>query len=89
MLLKAQTHFNTICNVWVISPHCLAHPHLIRPNASHAYAPAPPSRSDSDTAPHLLPHHSLRFHTPTLTIYMLTWFPPDMPPTPLAILTLV
>ncbi|MBW0537691.1 hypothetical protein O181_077406 [Austropuccinia psidii MF-1] len=24
--LKAQTHFNTICNVWVISPHWLPHP---------------------------------------------------------------
>ncbi|MBW0529304.1 hypothetical protein O181_069019 [Austropuccinia psidii MF-1] len=51
MSLKAQTHFNTICNVWVISPHWLAHPHLIRPNSSHAYVPAPPSRCDSDTAP--------------------------------------
>ncbi|MBW0575663.1 hypothetical protein O181_115378 [Austropuccinia psidii MF-1] len=44
MSLKAQTHFNTIRNVWVISPHCLPNPHLIRPNALHAYAPAPPSR---------------------------------------------
>ncbi|MBW0559041.1 hypothetical protein O181_098756 [Austropuccinia psidii MF-1] len=24
--LKAQTHFNTICNVWVISPHWLLPP---------------------------------------------------------------
>ncbi|MBW0566688.1 hypothetical protein O181_106403 [Austropuccinia psidii MF-1] len=81
MSLKAQTHFNTIRNVWVISPHWLAHPHLIRPDASHAYAPALP--------PHLRPHHSLRFHTPALTIFMLMWCPPYMPPTPLAILTLV
>ncbi|MBW0488710.1 hypothetical protein O181_028425 [Austropuccinia psidii MF-1] len=44
MSLKAQTHFNTIHNVRVISPHWLPHPHLIRPNASHAYKPAPPSR---------------------------------------------
>ncbi|MBW0559432.1 hypothetical protein O181_099147 [Austropuccinia psidii MF-1] len=43
MSLKAQTHFNTIRNVWVISPHWLPHPHLIHPNALHAYAPAPPS----------------------------------------------
>ncbi|MBW0584320.1 hypothetical protein O181_124035 [Austropuccinia psidii MF-1] len=42
MSLKAQTNFNTICNAWVISPHWLQHPHLILPNASHAYAPAPP-----------------------------------------------
>ncbi|MBW0574054.1 hypothetical protein O181_113769 [Austropuccinia psidii MF-1] len=89
MLLKAQTHFNTIGNAWVISPHWLGHPHLIHPNALHAYAPALPSRSDSDTAPHLRPHHSLCFHTPTLSIFMLTWCPPDMPWTPLAILTLV
>ncbi|MBW0521685.1 hypothetical protein O181_061400 [Austropuccinia psidii MF-1] len=46
MSLKAQTHFNTICNVWVISPHWLTHPHLICPKASHAYTPAP------DTAYH-------------------------------------
>ncbi|MBW0498854.1 hypothetical protein O181_038569 [Austropuccinia psidii MF-1] len=26
MSLKAQTHFNTICNVWVISPHWLPPP---------------------------------------------------------------
>ncbi|MBW0540341.1 hypothetical protein O181_080056 [Austropuccinia psidii MF-1] len=44
MSLKAQTHFNTIHNVWVISPHWLPHPHLIRPDASHAYEPTPPSR---------------------------------------------
>ncbi|MBW0585484.1 hypothetical protein O181_125199 [Austropuccinia psidii MF-1] len=43
MSLKAQTHSNTIRNVWVISPHWLPHPRLILPNASHAYAPAPPS----------------------------------------------
>ncbi|MBW0567516.1 hypothetical protein O181_107231 [Austropuccinia psidii MF-1] len=41
---QSQTHFNTICNVWVISPHWLPHPHLICPDASHAYAPTPPSR---------------------------------------------
>ncbi|MBW0542388.1 hypothetical protein O181_082103, partial [Austropuccinia psidii MF-1] len=35
--------------------------------------------------PHLCPHHSLRFHTPALTIFMLTWCPPDMPLTRLAI----
>ncbi|MBW0560385.1 hypothetical protein O181_100100 [Austropuccinia psidii MF-1] len=44
MSLKAQTPFNTICNVWVISPHWLAHPCPIFPNALHAYVPAPPSR---------------------------------------------
>ncbi|MBW0592062.1 hypothetical protein O181_131777, partial [Austropuccinia psidii MF-1] len=44
MSIKAQTHFNTIRNVWVISPHWLAPPHLIRPDALQAYAPAPPSR---------------------------------------------
>ncbi|MBW0587678.1 hypothetical protein O181_127393 [Austropuccinia psidii MF-1] len=64
MSLKAQTHFNTIRNVWVISPHWLVHPHLILPNASHAYAAALPSRSDSNTTPHLHPHHSLHFHPP-------------------------
>ncbi|MBW0557537.1 hypothetical protein O181_097252 [Austropuccinia psidii MF-1] len=37
--------------------------------------------------PHLRPHHSLRFHTPALTIFMLTWCTPDMLPTSL-ILTL-
>ncbi|MBW0514960.1 hypothetical protein O181_054675 [Austropuccinia psidii MF-1] len=36
---------------------------------------------------HLRPHHSLRFHTPALTIFMLTWCTPNMLPTPL-ILTL-
>ncbi|MBW0475095.1 hypothetical protein O181_014810 [Austropuccinia psidii MF-1] len=39
--------------------------------------------------PHLHPHHSLHFHTAALTIFMLTWCPPDMPLTPLAILMLV
>ncbi|MBW0575458.1 hypothetical protein O181_115173 [Austropuccinia psidii MF-1] len=44
MSLKAQTHFNTICNVWKISPLWLPHSHLIHLDALHAYAPAPPSR---------------------------------------------
>ncbi|MBW0462019.1 hypothetical protein O181_001734 [Austropuccinia psidii MF-1] len=39
--------------------------------------------------PHLRPHHSLRFHTPALTILMLVYCPPDMPPTLLMILMLV
>ncbi|MBW0570836.1 hypothetical protein O181_110551, partial [Austropuccinia psidii MF-1] len=38
--------------------------------------------------PHLHPHHSLRFHTPSLTILTLAECPPDMLPTPL-ILALV
>ncbi|MBW0581640.1 hypothetical protein O181_121355 [Austropuccinia psidii MF-1] len=42
--LKAQTHFNTNHNVWVISTHWLPHPHLILPDALHAYEPTPPSR---------------------------------------------
>ncbi|MBW0524051.1 hypothetical protein O181_063766 [Austropuccinia psidii MF-1] len=75
MSLKAQTHFNTIHIVQVISPHWLPHPRLILPNASHAYAPALP--------PHLRPH------TPALTIFRLKWCPPNMPPTPLTILMLV
>ncbi|MBW0494486.1 hypothetical protein O181_034201 [Austropuccinia psidii MF-1] len=51
-----------------------------------------PQRHPDETPtlpPHLRPYHSLRFHTPALTIFMLTWFPPDMPLTPLAILKLV
>ncbi|MBW0538048.1 hypothetical protein O181_077763 [Austropuccinia psidii MF-1] len=72
--------------------------------------PALPSRCDSDNAPHLHPHHSLRFHTsamynpyapaahsrytsyttlnppyyssfPPLTMLILAWCTPDMPPT--------
>ncbi|MBW0555089.1 hypothetical protein O181_094804 [Austropuccinia psidii MF-1] len=85
--LKAQTHFNTIHNVRVISPLWLPHPHLIRHNYLHVYEPALPSRLDSDTAPPLRPHHSLRFHTPAHTIFMLTWCTPNMLPTSL-ILTL-
>ncbi|MBW0517897.1 hypothetical protein O181_057612 [Austropuccinia psidii MF-1] len=42
MSLKAQTHFNTICNVWVISPHWLPHAHLICPDALHACGPHRP-----------------------------------------------
>ncbi|MBW0591090.1 hypothetical protein O181_130805 [Austropuccinia psidii MF-1] len=100
MSLKAQTHFHTICKIWVITPHgarqqfgmlifvhekisaqlpdhltplpCLfsginwlQHPRLTLSNPQHDYAAAPPSRCDSDTATHLFPYHSLRFHTPT------------------------
>ncbi|MBW0513234.1 hypothetical protein O181_052949 [Austropuccinia psidii MF-1] len=32
--------------------------------------------------PHLRPHHSLRFHTPPLTILTLPQHPQDIPPTP-------
>ncbi|MBW0568113.1 hypothetical protein O181_107828 [Austropuccinia psidii MF-1] len=32
--------------------------------------------------PHLCPHHSLRFHTPQLTILTLPQCPQDIPPTP-------
>ncbi|MBW0551960.1 hypothetical protein O181_091675 [Austropuccinia psidii MF-1] len=42
----------------------LLHPRLILSNPYHAYTPTPPSRCDSNTAPHLCPHHSLCFHTP-------------------------
>ncbi|MBW0571610.1 hypothetical protein O181_111325 [Austropuccinia psidii MF-1] len=50
-----------------------------------------PHRPPDDTPtlpPHLGPHHSLRFHTPSLTIFKLTWCPPKMPPPPLTILML-
>ncbi|MBW0481094.1 hypothetical protein O181_020809 [Austropuccinia psidii MF-1] len=64
MSLKAQTHFNTICNFWVISPHWLPPPRCV------AYLCA-------RTAPHLCPHHSLCFHTPTLTILTCSQHAPD------------
>ncbi|MBW0551890.1 hypothetical protein O181_091605 [Austropuccinia psidii MF-1] len=40
----------------------------------------PPDESPT-RPPHLRPHHFLRFHTPTLTIFTLVYCPPDMPPT--------
>ncbi|MBW0494659.1 hypothetical protein O181_034374 [Austropuccinia psidii MF-1] len=107
MSLKAQTHLNTICNVWVLTPHgatqqfsmlifvhektsapppghltplpCLLshlnwllHPGLILSKAKHACAPTPPFRLPSlrscsalKMRLQCLPHHSLRFPTPS------------------------
>ncbi|MBW0531358.1 hypothetical protein O181_071073 [Austropuccinia psidii MF-1] len=75
MSLKAQTHFNTICNVWVITPH------------GATQQPATPPDETPTLPPHLRPHHSLCFRTPTsssppLTILMLLWGPEIMPPMP-------
>ncbi|MBW0465762.1 hypothetical protein O181_005477 [Austropuccinia psidii MF-1] len=72
MSLKAQTHFHTTCNVWVITPHCATQQFsmliLVHEKTSahclHSYAPTPPPDETLILAPHLRPHHSLRFRTP-------------------------
>ncbi|MBW0570190.1 hypothetical protein O181_109905 [Austropuccinia psidii MF-1] len=97
MSLKAQAHFNTICNVQVIKHHGATQQFGML--IFHAYAPAPPSISTL-TTPYaskplpltifmLLhrPHHSLCFCTPAssspqFTILMLLWGPQVIPPMP-------
>ncbi|MBW0565647.1 hypothetical protein O181_105362 [Austropuccinia psidii MF-1] len=89
MSLKAQTHFNTIYNVWVITPHGATQQFGIRrllPHHLHAYAPTPPPDETLKLHPELGPHHYLRFYTPQLTIFTLLKPPQDetrMPPSPL------
>ncbi|MBW0497213.1 hypothetical protein O181_036928 [Austropuccinia psidii MF-1] len=82
MSLKAQTHFNTIRNVWVITPHG-ATQHMLT-------LPHPPPDETPTLPPHRRPHHSLCFPTPAsyspwLTIFTLLQGPqvmPLMPPSP-------
>ncbi|MBW0578044.1 hypothetical protein O181_117759 [Austropuccinia psidii MF-1] len=67
MSLKALTHFNTIRNVWVITPHDATQQFGMRrlpPHRLHSYAPTPPPDETLTLPPHLRPHHSLHFHTP-------------------------
>ncbi|MBW0547160.1 hypothetical protein O181_086875 [Austropuccinia psidii MF-1] len=78
MLLKAQTHFNTLRNVWVITPHGATQHMLMRPHPPPNETPTPP--------PNLRPHHNLRFRIPAssssgLTILMLLQGPQVIPPT--------
>ncbi|MBW0556390.1 hypothetical protein O181_096105 [Austropuccinia psidii MF-1] len=55
MSLKAQTHFYTIRNVWVISPHCLLPPQRL---ACLPACTAPPSPSSPLlTLSHTHPDH--------------------------------
>ncbi|MBW0470905.1 hypothetical protein O181_010620 [Austropuccinia psidii MF-1] len=86
MSLKAQNHFHTICNVWVITPHGATQQSgmLI---LFHAYAPAPAPDETPTLPPHLRPNNSLGFCTPAssspwITIFTLLRGPQVMPPTP-------
>ncbi|MBW0470342.1 hypothetical protein O181_010057 [Austropuccinia psidii MF-1] len=56
MSLKAQTHFHTMRNVWVITPHGATQHMLLHQDPTPDETPTLP--------PHLRPHHSLRFRTP-------------------------
>ncbi|MBW0560044.1 hypothetical protein O181_099759 [Austropuccinia psidii MF-1] len=93
MSLKAQTDFNTTRNVRVISPHWLLHPRLILPTSLHAYAPALPSRRDSDTVLSSPPSHPCPYYLYTHMVpsqhASATAYHPYMPPPLLTILMLV
>ncbi|MBW0559348.1 hypothetical protein O181_099063 [Austropuccinia psidii MF-1] len=54
-----------------------------RANLASIIAPLPhrPPDETPTLPPHLCPHHSLCFHTPAHTIFMLTWCTTDMLPT--------
>ncbi|MBW0571056.1 hypothetical protein O181_110771 [Austropuccinia psidii MF-1] len=72
MSLKAQTHFNTIHNVWVITPHGATQQFGMLIFVHHAYVPAPPPDETPTLPPNLRPHHSLPFHTPASSSPWLT-----------------
>ncbi|MBW0517380.1 hypothetical protein O181_057095 [Austropuccinia psidii MF-1] len=96
MSLKAQTHFNTIHNVRVISPHWLLPPQRLACLRTRTAPPSPPSPLLTLSHPALtiltlayLPSLRLRSALPALlTILTLVEYPPNMLPTQLTILAL-
>ncbi|MBW0550629.1 hypothetical protein O181_090344 [Austropuccinia psidii MF-1] len=60
MSLKAQTHFNTICNVWVITPDGTTQHILMRPNPPPDEPPTlPPISALTNPYAYAPPPHAL------------------------------
>ncbi|MBW0481791.1 hypothetical protein O181_021506 [Austropuccinia psidii MF-1] len=83
MSLKAQTHFNTIRNVWVITPHGATQPFGMLTFVDQMTSAAPPGHLTH--LPCLLSHLNLPPHPrlilPTLSMLRCLYHPPDEVPT--------